>query len=107
MKNVAGNTDIVPVGMGTGLLFGARFESLSSSDKRTYNIDNGTKISEVEEGLFRDMGLKKGTIITRVNDEKINSSEDIRKATNNKEQSLKSIEGIAADGRLFSYRFGY
>jgi serine protease Do len=107
MKNVAGNTDVVSAGMGAGTLFGARFESLSSSDKKVYNINNGTKISEVGEGLFRDMGLKKGTIVTRVNDEKVNSSEDIREATNNSERSLKSIEGIGPDGRLFSYRFGY
>ncbi len=107
MKNVAGNTSIVPVGMGTGMIFGARFESLSSSDKRTYNIDNGVKISEIGDGLFRDMGLKKGTIVIRVNDEKINSAEDIRKATNNSERSLKSIEGITTDGRLFSFSYGY
>ncbi len=107
LKNVAGNTSIVPVGMGTGMIFGARFEPLSSSDKRTYNVDNGAKITEINEGVFKDMGLKKGTIIIRINDEKVNNSDDIRKATNNSERSLKSIEGITSNGRLFSYRFGY
>jgi len=107
MKNVAGNTSTVTVGMGTGMIFGARFEPLSPSDRRTYNIDNGAKISEINDGLFRDMGLKKGTIVIRVNDENVNSADNIRKATSNSERSLKSIEGITSDGRLFSYRFGY
>jgi len=107
LKNVSGNTSIVPVGMGTGMIFGARFEPLTSSDKRTNNIDNGAKITEINDGLFKDMGLKKGTIVIRVNDEKVNNSDDIRKATNNSDRSLKSIEGITSNGRLFSYRFGY
>ncbi len=107
LKNVAGTTSVVPVGMGTGTILGARFEPLSASDKRTYNIDNGVRITELNDGLFKDMGLKNGTIVIRINDEKVNSSEDVRKATNNNERSVKSIEGIASNGRLFSYRFGY
>jgi len=107
MKNIAGNTSVVPVGMGVGIIFGARFEPLSSSDRRTYNIDNGVKIAEIGDGLFRDMGLKKGTIVIRVNDKKVNSTDDIRNATNNSERSLKSIEGITSDGRVFSISYGY
>lgn len=107
MKNVAGTTDIVTVALGTGSVFGARFEALTSADKRNYSIDYGVKIVETGDGLFGDMGLKKGTVITRVNDEKINSPDDIKRATNNSERSLKSIEGITPEGRLFSYRFGF
>ncbi len=107
MKNIAGNTDVVPVGMSAGTVFGARFESLSSSDKKAYKVDNGAKIAELGDGVFKDMGLKKGTIVTRVNNEKVNSSEDIRKAANNSERSLESIEGITPDGRLFNYKFGF
>ncbi len=107
LKNVAGNTNVVPVGMGTGLIFGARIELLSQTDKRTYNTDHGVKVIEVNEGLFRDLGLRRGTIILRVNDKKINNTEDIRSATNNNEKSLKSIQGIAPDGRMFNYQFDY
>jgi len=107
LKNVAGNTNVVPVGMGTGSIFGARIELLSQTDKRTYNTDHGVKVIEVNEGLFRDLGLRRGTIILRVNDKKINNTEDIRSATNNNEKSLKSIQGIAPDGRMFNYQFDY
>jgi serine protease Do len=107
MKNVSGNTNVVPVGMGTGMAFGARFESIGQNDKRMYNTEYGVRIVEVNEGLFRDLGMRKGTIILRINDKKVNSAEDIRQATNNNEKSLKSIQGIASDGRVFNYEFDY
>jgi serine protease Do len=106
LKNIAGNTNVVPVGMGTGVIFGARFESLSQMDRNSYNTENGVKIVEINDGLFKDMGLKRGTIILRINDKKVNNTDEIRQATNNSERSLKSIEGITSDGRIFNYRFG-
>jgi len=106
LKNVAGNTSVVTPGMGIGNVFGARFESLGSNDKSSYNVDGGVKIIELNDGLFKDMGLKKGTIIVSINGKKVNNADDIRQATNNNERSLKSIEGITSDGRIFNYKFG-
>lgn len=107
LKNLAGNTSVVKPGMGAGEVFGTRVEALSSGDKRTYNVENGVKIVELNDGVFKDMGLKKGTIITAINGKKINNAEEIKQAVNNNERSLKSIEGITADGREFTFRFGY
>ncbi|MDQ1332983.1 MAG: serine protease Do [Bacteroidota bacterium] len=107
MKNVAGNTGVVTPGMGIGNVFGARFESLGPDDKKSFNVDNGVKIIELNDGLFKDMGLKRGTIILSINGKKVNSAEEVRQATNNNEKSLKSIEGITSDGRIFNYKFGY
>jgi Do/DeqQ family serine protease len=106
LKNVSGNTDVVKVGMGIGEIFGARLESLSSSEKRSYNIDYGVKITELNDGLFKDMGLKKGTVILNINDKKVNSADEVRQVTNNNEKSLKSIKGIFSDGRVFDIRYG-
>jgi len=106
LKNIAGNTNVVPVGMGAGIIFGARFESLSQTDKRVYNTESGVKIVEINDGLFKDMGLKRGTVILKINDKKVNNTDEIRQATNNSERSLKSIDGITSDGRIFNYRFG-
>lgn len=106
LKNVAGTTEVVKPGMGLGKIFGASFEPLSSSDKRSNRIDSGVKIADLGDGWFKDQGLRKGTIIININGKKVNSTEDIRQATNNSERSLKSIEGITADGRYFNYKFG-
>jgi serine protease Do len=107
LKNIAGNTGVVTKGMDVDEVFGARFEPLTQVDKRSYNIDNGVKIAEVNDGFFKDLGLKRGTIILKVNDKKVNSTEDIRQVTHDAEKSVKSIQGIAADGRIFNYQFGY
>jgi Do/DeqQ family serine protease len=106
LKNITGTTEIVKPGMGVGRIFGASFEPLSSSEKRSNRIESGVKITEVAEGWFRDQGLRKGSIIINVNGKKVNSADDIRQATGNNERSLKSIEGITADGRYFNYKFG-
>jgi len=101
LKNVAGNTSIVKPGMGAGNIFGARLELLSSADKRSYGVASGVKIAEINDGLFKDLGLKKGTVIVGINGKGINSVEDIRKATGSNEKSLKSMEIVTPDGRNF------
>jgi len=106
MKNVAGNTSVVTPGMGIGSIFGARLEAISQTDKQLYNVASGVKIIELNDGIFKDMGLKKGTIILTVNGKKVNGAEEVRQATNNNERTLKSIEGITSDGRIFNYKFG-
>jgi len=106
LKNVAGNTSVVTPGMGTGTAFGARFQALSSEEKRRFDVANGVKVTEVSDGWFKDQGLRKGTIILNINGKKVNSAEDIRSAANNSEKSLKSIEGYTPDGRYFNFKFG-
>jgi Do/DeqQ family serine protease len=105
LKNVAGNTNIVTAQTGTEVVFGARLAGLSSSDRSTFDIDYGVKVTEVNEGKFRDLGIKKGYIILNVNGKKVNSPGEVRQFTNN-ESTLKSIGGVQADGTIFSYQFG-
>jgi periplasmic serine protease, Do/DeqQ family len=105
MKNVAGNTSVVTKGMGIDELYGARLETLSTSEKRMYNTDHGVKIVDISDGKFKDWGLKKGTIIMSVNGKKVDNSDDIRRVTNN-ENSLRTIEGYQPDGTHFSVQYG-
>jgi Do/DeqQ family serine protease len=105
MKNVAGNTSVVTAETGTDMVFGARLAKLGSSDKNSFDTDYGVKVIEVNDGKFRDLGIRKGFIILTVNGKKVNSPSDIRQYTNN-ESSLKSIGGIQSDGTIFSYQFG-
>ncbi len=107
LKNLAGTTSVVKPGMGVGEVFGARIEGLSGNDRQMFNVENGVKIVELNDGVFKDMGLKKGTVITAINGKKVNNTEDVKAAVNNSEKSLKSIEGVTSDGRNFTYRFGY
>jgi len=92
--------------MGGVEVFGARLEALTASERKTYELDGGVKIVELNDGLFRDLGLRRGTIITSINGKKLANSADVRDATNNNERSLKTIEGYSPEGRFFSYKFG-
>ncbi|MBK9390022.1 MAG: Do family serine endopeptidase [Bacteroidetes bacterium] len=105
LKNVAGDTSVVTAQTGSEVVFGARLTGLSSSDRNTLDVEYGVKVTEVNDGKFKDLGIRKGYIILNVNGKKVNSPGDIRQFTNN-ESSLKSIGGVQADGTIFSYQFG-
>lgn len=105
LKNVAGNTSVVTREMsGSGSVFGARLESLGSSDREKFNIDYGVKVAEIGDGKLKDLGIRKGYIILSINGKRVKSASEVRSATDN-EANLKSIEGIQTDGTFFSYSF--
>jgi S1-C subfamily serine protease len=106
LKNQAGNTNVVTAAMDGGdMVFGARLQSLSSSDKSSMDIDYGVKVVEINDGKFKDIGMSRGYIILNVNGKKVRTPDDIRQFTNN-EKSLKSIGGIQPDGTILNYQFG-
>jgi Do/DeqQ family serine protease len=105
LKNVAGNTSVVTAEMNGEAVFGARLVTLSSDEKRDMSVDHGVKVTDISDGKFKDLGIKKGYIILSVNGKKVKSASEVRQFTNN-ESSLKSIGGIQSDGTVFSYQFG-
>lgn len=106
LKNAAGNTKVVTAEMnGEMVVFGANLEPLSNDEMRSKNLSYGVKITALNEGRFKDMGMKKGYIILTINGKKVSSPADVRQATNN-ENVLKSVGGIQTDGTIFSYQFG-
>ncbi|MCX6256003.1 MAG: Do family serine endopeptidase [Bacteroidia bacterium] len=105
MKNVAGNTSLVTAAMGGEVVYGAKLESLGSTEKRSFNVDYGVKVLELNSGKFKDIGMPRGYIILSVNGKKVKSPAEIRQFTNN-ESNLKSIGGIQPDGTILNYQFG-
>ena len=73
--------------------------------RENLNVDYGVKVIELNEGKFKDLGIKKGYVILSVNGKKVKTASEVRQYTNN-ESSLKSIGGIQTDGTVFSYQFG-
>ncbi len=103
LRNFEGGTGVVAPGAQSTTLFGATFAPVSSGDKQQFKIDNGVKITSIAEGRFRELGLTRGTIIVDVNGQKVNSTADVRRATN-EEKSLTSVEGFTPDGTYFKYQ---
>ncbi len=103
LKNIDGTTGIVYASMGETVL-GAKVASITSQDKKKYNIDFGAKVIDIGAGKLSDLGIRKGTIIMTVNGHVVNSASDMRDATSDGE-NLSSIEGILPNGAGFSYQY--
>ncbi len=105
LKNISGTTGLVTKEMGkSSEVYGARFETLTPSERNKYDVDYGIKVTELNDGKFKDHGIRKGYVILSINGKKVKSASDVRDATNG-ENSLKSIEGVQSDGTMFSYSF--
>ncbi|MFM9986013.1 MAG: trypsin-like peptidase domain-containing protein [Flavobacteriales bacterium] len=84
---------------------GAKFSGLSIEDKSSLKIQGGAKITDIQAGKFKSLGMQKGFIITRVGDTKINSPEDLKSALEGKEGSYVEIRGMYANGMEAMYGF--
>ena len=67
-------------------------------------MSGGAKIVDVGNGLLSELGLKKGYIITGINDKEVNEVNDIKNYLGGG-RALYSIEGIQPNGTFFSYKF--
>jgi Do/DeqQ family serine protease len=105
LKNASGNTKVVTAEMGGDKVFGATLESLSQDEMRKLDFDYGLRVVDIDEGKFKDIGLKRGYIILSINGKKVKNTAEIRQYTNDG-STLKSIGGMQPDGTLFNYQFG-
>jgi serine protease Do len=105
LKNIGGTTGIVLATSGENV-FGSKVVPLTSQDKKKFNIDFGVKVTDVGEGKLKELGIRKGTIITSVNGKNVSNASEIRNVTSDGE-NLTSIEGIQPGGTVFSYQFKY
>jgi serine protease Do len=103
LKNIDGSTGVVLESTGESV-FGSKVIPITSQDKKKFDIDNGVKITDVGEGKLKEIGIRKGFILVKVNGKYVNNASDIRGATSDGE-ILKSIEGIQPNGTYFSYQF--
>uniref|UniRef100_UPI004048B87C hypothetical protein n=1 Tax=Mariniflexile sp. TaxID=1979402 RepID=UPI004048B87C len=86
-----------------------RVKNAKQEDLRKYKASNGIKIMELDEkyaDYWKKNGVKEGTIITSINDTKINSVDDAQEAIKNKSayEPLR-IELINANGEKERYNF--
>ena len=103
LKNIDGKTGVILESNGETVL-GCKVAALTSQDKKKYTLDSGVKVIDVGEGKLKDIGIRKGTLITNINGKNVNNASEIRDATSDGE-NLSSIEGIYPDGTVFSYQF--
>ncbi len=84
---------------------GATFEAPSYEDISTLRITGGAKITDIQQGKFKSLGMQKGFIITRIGEQKINSPAELKEALVGKEGSYVEIRGMYANGMEAMYGF--
>ncbi len=106
LRNNQGNTNITKKGDFTEI--GCAFMKLSSETKQNLGISRGVKVTGLRPGAFKDSGLKDGFIITEINGESVDSSDDVEYIYNqimksDDEEKVMFITGIYPTGKKAYY----
>lgn len=102
LKNKLGTTESIAKEVS---FLGAKLGKVSSKEKRELGIDGGARIDELKYGKFLKEGLKKGFIITKVNNKEIKSPDHLIETLQNTKGGVL-IEGIYPSGAKAYYGFG-
>ncbi len=103
LKNQKGGTELVKNSKID--ILGATFAELSEIELTELNIKNGIKVVELKSGKFLKAGIKVGFVITKVNDKKILTTNDLETEINISKGGVY-IEGMYPDGTISYYAFG-
>lgn len=85
---------------------GATFEELSKEEKKELNIDHGVKISSLGTGKLKAHRLTEGMIITKINNEKIHSIEQLTSYLKNNKNNGVLLEVMTESGKKDYVGFG-
>jgi serine protease Do len=107
LKNKDGNTKIKKPedDAKSTEVFGAKLESVSVDELKKLNIASGVKISDLNDGVFRNNGIKEGFIITHIDRQRVARPEDVNNYLKNKRGGVL-IEGIYPNGVSAYYGIG-
>ena len=107
LKNEQGSTKVIK-NMDLDVL-DANFREVTEAQKQQLNINYGLEVLKVNNGKLKEVGIGKGFIIQRVNDQSIKTIEDLQKvvkeASTSKEPVLY-IQGIYPTGKKAYFAVG-
>lgn len=106
LRNSQGNTAITKKGDFAEL--GCAFMKLSSETKQHLGISNGVQVQGIKAGSFRDAGVKDGFIITDINGQAVNSTDDVEYIYNSimkgsDEDKVMFLTGVYPTGKKYYY----
>lgn len=104
LRNLEGSTEIVKKNDVLEIL-GASFEELSDREKQSLGINKGLRVKSVNEGKFRNVGIREGFVLTSVNKKPVDSVNDIASILKQSEGGV-IIEGLDRNGSKSYYAFG-
>jgi serine protease Do len=84
---------------------GATFQRVTPNEKTRLRIEDGFKITHLDQGLFRDAGIREGFIVVTIDKQPIHSTTDLKDALTSKSGGVL-IEGIYPSGLRAYYGIG-
>ena len=106
LRNTQGNTSITKKGDFSEL--GCAFMKIGDDTKKSLGISNGVKVTGLKGGSFKDAGVKEGFIITEINGQNVNSSDDVeniynRIMKNDDDDKVMFLTGLYPNGKKGYY----
>jgi hypothetical protein len=81
---------------------GATFVELSAQEKKSLNISYGVKIKTISTGKLKSIGLTVGSIITKINNEPIDTVEELTTKLNGSSSGI--LLEIMSESGIKDYR---
>jgi Do/DeqQ family serine protease len=107
LKNNEGNTELKTKSeVERYSALGASFKELTKEERNELNIDYGVKIVSISTGKLQALGLTKGMLVTKVNNEKVLSVEQLTTYLKNNNNRGILLEIMTESGRKDYVGFG-
>ena len=106
LKNKDGQTDLISkeeVSKNNAL--GATFEEISDKDKTSLNLKYGVKVKSVNAGKLKSLGIVAGTIITKINNDPVESISELTQKLNGVNRGIL-LEIVTPSGTVDYIGFG-
>lgn len=101
LKNVNGNTEIIK-GLPFSAQLGAELRALSKEEKAKLGISSGVYVTSLHQGIIsRQTNMRKGFVITAVDDQPIITTDDLQQALAS--GGTKQISGFYPGSRGMYY----
>lgn len=84
---------------------GATFSELSAKEKKELNITNGVKVKTLEPGKLKSLGLEEGMVISKINQENVESVEQLTSKLNSMKGGVL-LEVVLEGGKKEYLGFG-
>ena len=106
LKNLEGNTSIITGGKNALMKeLGAKFATIDEELKEELSINGGVQVEEIFNGKFKQAGVREGFIITQVDKNSVENSEQLVELLQDKEGGVL-LQGVYPNGREAYYGIG-
>lgn len=104
LTNREGNTDILKREVFTSKSLGADLEKVSKIERDLLGIEQGVRVSNIRRGFISRLKIEEGFIITKINDQPINSPEKLVNILS-AIRGRVTIEGVNTRGKKGYYQY--